>query len=94
MNVNVKYRVGKSKVDSGADRLFCFPDYPTSDPHYYLYIQRRDNKNQLGISYENSKTGGETGGGIVNALIGSIIIVADCHRYCHSDRYYVWHLFK
>ncbi len=86
MNVNVKYRVGKSKVDSGADRFFSLPDYVTPDSIIIYIFREGITKINWSFLTKIPKPVGESGGGIVNALIGSIIIVANRFRNCHSDR--------
>lgn len=75
MNANIKYRVGKSKFVQG---LIVFLAFLITVPLLFIiiYIFKE------GISRINwtflthiPKPVGETGGGIVNALVGSILIV-------------------
>src|SRR5450755_3406565 len=75
MNVNVKYRVGKSKFVQG---LIVFFAFLVTVPLMLiiLYIFREGiTKINWDFLTKIPKPVGEAGGGIVNALIGSILIV-------------------
>jgi len=75
MNVNVKYRVGKSKFVQG---VIVFLAFVVTVPLMLiiLYIFREGiTKINWDFLTKIPKPVGETGGGIVNALIGSILIV-------------------
>jgi phosphate transport system permease protein len=75
MNANVKYRMGKSRLVQGLIVLFAFL---ITIPLLLiiLYIFREGiTKINWNFLTKIPKPVGETGGGIVNALIGSIMIV-------------------
>ena len=75
MNVNVKYRVGKSKM---VQALIIFFAFLITVPLLLIiiYIFREGiTKINWNFLTKIPKPVGETGGGIVNALIGSILIV-------------------
>ncbi len=75
MNVNVKYRMGKSRFFQG---LIVFLAFVVTVPLVLiiLYIFREGiTKINWDFLTKIPKPVGETGGGIVNALIGSIMIV-------------------
>src|SRR5450432_4413445 len=76
MNVNVKYRVGKSKFVQGLIVFFAFlVTVPLMLIILYIFREGITKINWTFLT-KIPKPVGESGGGIVNALIGSILIVA------------------
>jgi phosphate transport system permease protein len=75
MNANVKYRVGKSKFVQGLIFFFAFViTIPLILIIIYIFKEGITKINWAFLT-QIPKPVGEAGGGIVNALIGSIIIV-------------------
>ena len=75
MNANVKYRVGKSKLVQAVIVFFAFLiTLPLIFIIIYIFREGITKINWTFLT-QIPKPVGETGGGIVNALIGSIIIV-------------------
>src|SRR5450755_4292637 len=75
MNVNVKYRMGKSK---GMQILIVFLAFLITVPLIFIIIYIfREGITKINWTFLTHipKPVGETGGGIVNALVGSILIV-------------------
>ncbi len=94
MNVNVKYRVGKSK---SVQALIVFFAFLITVPLLLiiLYIFREGiTKINWTFLTKIPKPVGETGGGIANALIGSAMIVLTASVIGGSDRHHVRHIFK
>jgi phosphate transport system permease protein len=76
MSVNVKYRVGKSKFVQGLIVLFAFLiTIPLILIIIYIFKEGITKINWNFLT-KIPKPVGESGGGIVNALIGSLIIIA------------------
>ena len=75
MNANVKYRVGKSKFVQGVIFFFAFLiTIPLILIIIYIFREGITKINWAFLT-QIPKPVGEAGGGIVNALIGSILIV-------------------
>jgi phosphate transport system permease protein len=75
MNANVKYRVGKSKFVQGLIFFFAFLiTFPLILIIIYIFKEGITKINWAFLT-QIPKPVGEAGGGIVNALIGSILIV-------------------
>src|SRR5664279_704345 len=75
MNANVKYRVGKSKFVQGLIFFFAFLiTIPLLAIIIYIFREGITRINWTFLTHI-PKPVGETGGGIANALIGSILIV-------------------
>jgi phosphate transport system permease protein len=75
MNANVKYRVGKSKLVQGVIFFFAFViTIPLILIIVYIFREGITKINWAFLT-QIPKPVGEAGGGIVNALIGSILIV-------------------
>jgi phosphate transport system permease protein len=75
MNANVKYRVGKSKFVQGVIVFFAF--LITAPLLFIIIYIFREGITKINWAFltQIPKPVGEAGGGIVNALIGSILIV-------------------
>ena len=75
MNANVKYRVGKSKLAQALIVLFAF--IITLPLIFIILYIFREGITKINWNFLTNipKPVGEAGGGIVNALIGSIMIV-------------------
>ena len=76
MNANVKYRVAKSKVMQGVIVLLAFiVTFPLLAIIFYIFKQGITKINWTFLTHLPAPVG-EPGGGIANALLGSIMIVA------------------
>src|SRR5216683_2493748 len=75
MNANVKYRVGKSKFVHGVIVFFAF--LITAPLLFIIIYIFREGITKINWAFltQIPKPVGEAGGGIVNALIGSVLIV-------------------
>src|ERR1700709_2165551 len=75
MNVNVKYRMAKSRLAQGLILFFAFViTVPLLLIIIYIFREGITKINWAFLS-QIPKPVGETGGGILNALIGSVLIV-------------------
>ena len=76
MNANVKYRVGKSKLMQGIIVLLAFiVTFPLLAIIFYIFKQGITKINWTFLTHLPAPVG-ESGGGIANALLGSLMMVA------------------
>src|ERR1035437_4688187 len=76
MNVSVKYRIGKSRAMQGLTIFFAFACVLPLLAILIFIIKAGITKINWHFLVNVPKPVGESGGGIANALLGSVIIIA------------------